>query len=73
MGQPPKDLVGDMGPMINFDEAGNPVLPDVSSLLGGAGFPGGDTAATNPPGGGTSSQGEPGTTDQPSPDQCALM
>lgn len=78
MGQPPKDLVGDMGPMINFDGAGNPVLPDVSSFLGAAGFPGGGTSSTSAPGDGTtstSSHGEPGATDQPPSEgeQCVLM
>ncbi|KAG7177148.1 Peroxisomal biogenesis factor 19-like [Homarus americanus] len=62
MGQPPKELVGDMGPMLNFDEAGNPVLPDVSALLGAAGLPGSGPAAT-----GASGQ-------QPADgEQCSLM
>lgn len=64
MGQPPKDLVGDMGPMINFDEAGNPVLPDMSTLLGAAGFPGGAVPSDPDGATGESLEGE---------QQCNLM
>ncbi|XP_068209870.1 peroxisomal biogenesis factor 19 [Palaemon carinicauda] len=68
MGQPPKDLVGDLGPMINFDESGNPVLPDMSTLLGAAGFPGGAGVPTEAaPGGGASGE-------QPQEgEQCSIM
>ncbi|KAK7069080.1 Peroxisome chaperone and import receptor [Halocaridina rubra] len=70
MGQPPKELVGDMGPMINFDDAGNPVLPDVSTLLGAAGFPGVGGVPTDPPTEGTAS----GEQQQPAEgEQCNLM
>lgn len=72
MGQPPKELVGDMGPMINFDAAGNPLLPDVSSLLGAAGFPGGaGVGGTNPDG----SAQDPAMSDQQAQgaEQCSLM
>ena len=29
-GQPPKDLVGDLGSMVTFDEDGNPCLPGLA-------------------------------------------
>lgn len=29
-GQPPKDLVGDLGSMVTFDDDGNPCLPGLS-------------------------------------------
>lgn len=80
LGQPPKDLVGDMGPMVNFDEAGNPQMPDMSSLFGGmgglGGFPGMGGAANmpgmpQPPSAGDS---QSGTQQQLGPDeQCAVM
>ena len=38
LGQPPKDLVGDVGPAMQLDGSGNPVLPDAFSLLNAAGF-----------------------------------
>lgn len=68
MGQPPKDLVGDLGPMINFDESGNPVLPDMSTLLGAAGFPGGDAGVPTEPAPG----GVPGNQPQEG-EQCHIM
>uniref|UniRef100_A0A0P4WRK6 Peroxin-19 n=1 Tax=Scylla olivacea TaxID=85551 RepID=A0A0P4WRK6_SCYOL len=57
LGQPPKDLVGDMGPVMSFDPSGNPVLPDLSSVLGAAGVvPGAGGDGSAPPGEGQ--QGE---------------
>lgn len=51
LGQPPKDLVGDMGPVMSFDPSGNPVLPDLSSVLGAAGVvPGAGGEGSAPPG-----------------------
>ncbi|CAL4185406.1 unnamed protein product [Meganyctiphanes norvegica] len=78
LGQPPKDLVGDMGPMINFDESGNPQMPDMSSLFGGmgglSGFPGMGGANMSgmppPPTGGS----QDGTQQPPGADeQCCVM
>lgn len=31
-GQPPKDLVDDMGPAISFDDEGNPVFPSMPGV-----------------------------------------
>lgn len=28
LGQPPSDIVGDMGPPIQFDEHGQPIIPE---------------------------------------------
>lgn len=67
MGQPPKELVGDMGPVINFDAAGNPILPDMSTLLGAAGFPGGQDGAAQDPNAAPSDQ------QQPQAEQCSIM
>ncbi|XP_045592503.1 peroxisomal biogenesis factor 19 [Procambarus clarkii] len=66
MGQPPQELVGEMGPILNFDEAGNSVLPDMSTLLGAAGFPGGAATTDDPRPAGAPDQQAPG-------EQCTLM
>lgn len=66
LGQPPKDLVGDMGPIMSFDPSGNPVLPDLSSVLGAAGMvPGSGGDGSAPPGGPAG--------DMPQGEQCSLM
>ncbi|KAK4315944.1 hypothetical protein Pmani_012856 [Petrolisthes manimaculis] len=42
LGQPPKELVGDLGPFINFDPSGNPILPDLTAPSGAGGEGGGE-------------------------------
>lgn len=56
-----------MGPVINFDAAGNPILPDMSTLLGAAGFPGGQDGAAQDPNAAPSDQ------QQPQAEQCSIM
>lgn len=55
-----------MGPIMSFDPSGNPVLPDLSSVLGAAGVvPGAGGDGSVPP-------GDP-TGDIQQGEQCCLM
>ena len=47
LGQPPKDLVGDVSPLGNFDGSSNPLVPDAASLLNAAGFSAQESMNTN--------------------------
>ncbi|XP_069943806.1 peroxisomal biogenesis factor 19 isoform X2 [Cherax quadricarinatus] len=68
MGQPPKELVGEMGPMLNFSEAGNSVLPDMSALFGAGGLSGVGTEGSSGPGEAGAQHPQP-----PEGEQCTLM